>query len=86
MAKHKKTLEQKKLADMRHQVYSLDNYIKESFIQKSPLETQSYVASTSYLKHDIFKTAIISFSILASQVVLNIALRNHILKLPLVSY
>lgn len=87
MAKHKKTLEQKKLADMRHHVYSLDNYLTPSYSSKTDTAVQTNsIPSTSYLKIDILKTTIVSLSILAFQIILNILLRNHFIKLPLVSY
>lgn len=88
MAKHKKTLEQKKQSDMRHQVYSLDNYVAKSPSAKIGIISsgQTTIPSISYLKHDLLKTAILSSSILLLQIILSIALKNHVVKLPLVSY
>lgn len=89
MAKYKKTLEQKKLSDMRHQAYSLSEFTTSfSFKNQGNINPEKTIAasSTSYLKQDILKTTAISLSILFLQILLFISLKNHLLKLPLVSY
>ncbi len=88
MAKRKKTLEQKKLADMHRQVYSLNNYSPVSPLKKEIPSTYKQPISTTtlYLKHDILKTLSLTLAILGLQILLFILLKNHIIKVPLVSY
>ena len=88
MAKRKKTLEQKKLADMHRQVYSLNNYSPTPSVKKAVPNIQQapQLTTISYLKHDIIKTSILTASILASQVLLFILLKNNIVRVPFVSY
>jgi len=88
MAKRKKTLEQKKLADMHRQVYSLNDYSSSVSLKKQIPSTQivTQLATTSYLKHDILKTTILTATILAFQILLFILLKNNVVKLPFISY
>ncbi len=88
MAKRKKTREQKMIADMRHQVYSLDNISSSLLVKKKPtvINLNTQISTVSYLKHDILKTFYLTGAILFSQILLLILLKNHILKIPFVSY
>ncbi len=97
MAKHK-TLQQKKLADLRRQhfVYSLEG--KELATAVKPVSAVSLnqaatvasktvaIANYSYVKHDIFKTGILTLSIIGVQLVLLFLLKKHILSFPGISY
>ncbi|MEX2013069.1 MAG: hypothetical protein WD967_01560 [Candidatus Levyibacteriota bacterium] len=88
MAKRKKTLEQKKLADMHRQVYSLNNYSPAASPRKEVQNThhESQLTIASYLKRDILKTTILTASILSFQILLFILLKNNIVKVPFISY
>lgn len=99
MAKRKKTLKRKLAADMRHQVYSLND---SSFVSPVPKKEKisnlpsgnSLVNSinvtsiniTSYLRHDILKTTILTGTILLFQALLFLTLKGHIIRIPNISY
>ncbi|MBI2195775.1 MAG: hypothetical protein HYU48_01905 [Candidatus Levybacteria bacterium] len=88
MAKRKKTLEQKKLADMRHQVYSLDSYSPISSVKREvpSAEHSTSLTTVSYLRHDILKTSILTAAILFSQILLLILIKNRVVSVPFISY
>ena len=83
MAKRKKTLEQKKLADMHRTLYSLNNYSPVASIkQETPIaQKQPILTTTLYLKHDILKTSILTAAILGFQVLLFLLLTNLLIRL-----
>jgi len=102
MAKHRKTLEQKKIADLRHKFYSLDkaqlgldsknvpslNTKAFSEIKNDPISITN-ANKYPYLLHDlrdILKTGILTISIIAVQLILFVILKNKIIVLPMVSY
>ncbi|MEX2007655.1 MAG: hypothetical protein WD992_02690 [Candidatus Levyibacteriota bacterium] len=88
MTKRKKTQEQKKLADMRHQVYSLNNYppISSANTEVPGTENSTSLTTVSYLKRDILKTSVLTAAILFSQIILFILLKNKVIAVPFVSY
>jgi len=102
MAKHRKTLQQKKIADLRHKFYSFDQ-VRLGFDSKNIPSVKSNTfpetkdiknVSTTiypmnkypYLLHDIAKTGILTSSIVAIQLILFILLKNKIILLPMVNY
>lgn len=85
--KHKKTRKEKIIADYRHNFYTLEqknisypNSINNSEIVKSELNSYSYVS------RDVIKTGLLTFSIIAAQVILFFLLRNQIIMLPMLKY
>ena len=92
MSKHRKTLEQKKIADLRHKVYAFKiNNIPS--LEPNALTTEAKIASSTasvnkypYLLHDILKTGILTGSIVILQTLLLFLLKKHILILPMVKY
>jgi len=90
MGRHK-TLQQKKLADLRRQkfVYTLENKILPSIDR--PTDNSSSpktitISNYSYIQHDILKTSLLTASIIGLQIVLFFILKNHIITLPIVKY
>ena len=97
MAKKRKTKEQKKLADLRHD-------FSHTFVIKAPSETrkqlqsnkvitsivteqnQTHTNSYPYLAKDLSKTAVLTAVILTLQIILFAALKNHILTIPGLTY
>lgn len=88
----KKTLKQKKLTDMRKQ-----HSHEDAPHAQSPMQTLSYSFSPATKHHqvptaektvvtDLRKTAFISLSIVALEILLFILLQNHVLALPFVRY
>ena len=89
MAKRKKTRQQKMIADIRHQVYSLEGSSSISVEKTPPIPSIPQIVqatSYNYLKHDLIKTAFLTGIILAVQSILFFLLKNHILTIPKVSY
>ncbi|MBI2028326.1 MAG: hypothetical protein HYT07_01830 [Candidatus Levybacteria bacterium] len=89
MAKHK-TLEQKKLADIRreHFVYSLENKDQPSIHLPSAAKSQTAITVSpySYIRQDILKTGILTLSIIGVQIVLFFLLKNRIIVFPNITY
>lgn len=92
MAKHRKTLEQKKIADLRHKFYSFDAKNISSVKTKtlSEIKNDSISIATAnkypYLLHDILKTGVLTLSIIGIQLILYVLLNNKIIALPMVNY
>lgn len=98
MAKKRKTREQKKLADLRHSfTHSLVEKPAtfEAKIQLQPKDIVSSVQKSQptkivnaypYLMKDLSKTATLTLSIIAVQIILFFLLTHHILKIPGLSY
>lgn len=89
----KKTLRQKKLTDMRkqqvsHTEDSSPTNIHLASYSFSPSAKQSSFAPIAQktVTADIRKTALISLSIIAMQIILFVLLQNHVLALPFVRY
>lgn len=99
MGRHK-TLQQKKLADLRRQkfIYTLENKSSTDLVLDKILPSvtapadKPYASNTiaisnySYIKRDILKTLLLTASIIGFQIVLFFILKNHILILPMVKY
>ena len=83
--KHKKTRKQKIIADYRHQVYSLEN---KNILLNIPTPVMSVDKSSSYayVLNDIFKTGLLTFCIIALELVLFFVLKKHIFSIPNLSY
>lgn len=94
MAKRKKTLKQKIAADMRHEAYTLDKTYpvllapkrEETSNLSSKNPSTNFTIATSYLKHDILKTTFLTGIILLFQALLFLMLKNHIVRIPNISY
>ncbi len=88
MAKRKKTREQKIVADSRHQTYSLSNFSPTFSVKNiAPVVTPGTQTTTiSYLKHDILKTSTLTAAILLFQILLLVLLKNHVIRIPVISY
>ena len=101
MAKKKKTKQQKVVADLRRQLLkrNLSNQSEPPVVKtveiKKPLEKEPQIKVTekkeedlnyNYLAHDLKKTAILTSSVIALQIILYFALTNKILILPGLSY
>ncbi len=99
MAKHRKTLEQKKIADLRHKFYSFDqaqlgfdpkdaSSIKTNAFSEIKNDSISITTANRYpyLLHDILKTGILTLSIIGIQLILFVLLKNKIIALPMMSY
>jgi hypothetical protein len=84
--KHKKTRKQKIIADYRHQVYILKN--SETTLVKSTSATavveNSYI--NTHVAKDVLKTAMLTCSIVALQLILYFLLQKHVITLPIVKY
>ncbi len=83
---HKKTRKEKIIADYRHQAYTLGNKtftpspeIETIMVNKSPY-------SYAYVLPDVLKTGLLTFSIVAGEIILFFLLKNHIIILPMVKY
>lgn len=109
MAKHKKTKQQKIIADLRRQLQyesqttsskklpteqsisiqpKTINLPKEFSFKKPSENLQNKIVNNNYpyLKHDLFKTAVLTGSIIFAQLFLFFVLKNHIIVLPMVKY
>jgi len=97
MAKHRKTREQKKLADLRHSfrhvlVSQTTPAAKIKLPQKvtfRPLTQPNPTVLTGaypYLVKDLSKTGMLTLGILAFQIILFALLKNHVLTIPGISF
>lgn len=98
MPKHKKTREQKKKADLRksvsfataqpeHIVSSPTYVFSSSEKQQTPVDPLSRKSNVvAIVRHDLRKTAFISLSILALQILFFLLLKNHLLAINFVRY
>lgn len=109
MAKHKKTKQQKIIADLRRKLqyenqttlskkpsteqaiftHAKTTNLPKEFSFKKPSENlQNRIVNNNYpyLKHDLFKTGILTGSIVFAQLFLFFLLKNHIIILPMVKY
>jgi hypothetical protein len=94
MAKKRKTKEQKKLADLRHNfehTYKLPASpsvsIKPAYNTKIEAKTSTIsINSYPFLKKDLSKTGLLTLGILAFQIILFFILKNHIIVLPGINY
>jgi len=95
MAKRKKTLQQKKLADFRHQFVHKDISMPIKLeanpaipIPTAPIRKGNSISlyPTSFLIHDLRKTGILTLFIIAFQLALLFILKNHIISITWLSY
>ncbi|MBF8250315.1 MAG: hypothetical protein HW400_916 [Candidatus Levybacteria bacterium] len=95
MGKHKKTRKEKIIADYRHQVYILKNKsITESVLDKNISLNKSTLTVSinensyfnTHIQKDVLKTGILSFSIIAVQLILFFLLKKHIFSIPNLNY
>lgn len=96
MGKRRKTYKEKIIADLRRKVYSLEAQKAFSLEAKESktMRNTPYLATTTsvsisshpYLTKDIFKTGILTGTIVFLQIILYFLLKNHILVLPMVKY
>jgi hypothetical protein len=85
-ARHKKTRKEKIIADYRHQVYILKN--KNIPLNNSPLAipvNENSYFNTHVLK-DVLKTTMLTFFIVATQIILFFLLKKHLIMLPMLKY
>jgi hypothetical protein len=89
-ARHKKTRKEKMIADYRHQVYVLkskDILSNNQIDNPIPAITISEnIYLNTHALRDILKTGILTFTIIALQIILFFLLQKHILTLPIVKY
>jgi hypothetical protein len=87
MAKHRKTRQEKMIADQRHVLYhlespSIDKPAKSetkpsaSYKLDMPLPSKTVTASYTYVTADLRKTAIVTAAIIVAQIFLFIILNN----------
>lgn len=90
MSRHKKTRQQKVMADLRRQkfVYTLENKNLTNVLPADTPTATTIITNLpySYIKHDILKTFLLTASIIGFQIILFVLLKNHIIVLPMVSY
>ncbi len=94
MAKNRKTRQEKKLADLRHNfVHSSVNQItfeaktqQKELIKAFSSPKLASANSYPYLVKDLSKTGILTLTILAFQTILFILLKKHIFVIPGLSY
>ena len=93
MGKHRKTLKQKKLADLRRKYNAFQ--AKESYFLKTktpitpiapPAQTVSMANKYLYLIQDVLKTSVITAIIITIQVILFLLLKKQMLVLPMIKY
>ncbi|OGH03115.1 MAG: hypothetical protein A2798_01655 [Candidatus Levybacteria bacterium RIFCSPHIGHO2_01_FULL_37_17] len=87
MSRKRKTREQKKLADIRHQFNHPSprlTYDANPTIVQSEIKVQ--LNAYPYLKKDLIRTALLSSTIIGLQIILFLILKNHLIKLPGISY
>jgi len=86
MTRHKKTRQEKIIADYRHQVYVLKNNsvpLNNSTVAITVNENSDLTAN---ILRDVLKTTILTCAIVALQIVLFFLLKRHIITLPIVKY
>ena len=97
MAKQRKTREQKKLADSRHQfvhtltsqtlpAVKIQNQPKDIIRPQKQPNQQISINKYPYLVKDLSKTGMLTLGILAFQIILFGLLKNHVLTIPGISY
>jgi hypothetical protein len=95
MAKRKKTLQDKKLADARHQFVHKDISMPIKLeahpvpvITATPVQKTNSISlyPAAFLIHDLRKTGILTLSIIAAQLILFFILKNHIISITWLAY
>jgi hypothetical protein len=84
--KHKKTRQEKIIADYRHQVYILKN---NNTLSNNPAPA-IFVSENSYFNthvlKDVLKTGILTCSIVAAQIIIFFLFKNHVIRIPSINY
>jgi hypothetical protein len=94
MAKKRKTRDQKKLADLRHNFKHAYTFVESRSAQEKPQIAEKFENLTAtvsvnaypYLKKDLSKTALLTLGILIFQLVLFTILKNHIFVIKGLTY
>ena len=90
MAKNRKTREQKKLSDLRHnfkhQIVNNTFDVKPSSIKIEANKLLTTYTTYPYLIKDLTKTLTLTAAIIAVQVVLFTILKNHLITIPNLTY
>ena len=90
MAKKRKTRQQKKQADLRHNF--THTFVNTTHLEaKIDIETKENIKLNSpnvypYLVKDLSKTGLLTTTILGFQLIIFFLLKNHILSIPGLSY
>lgn len=100
MSKHK-TRQQKIISDLHRKLQlqssshssEIDTVSKPNHVQFSyshalhtSSKTKPLIMNLSYVKHDLYKTVFVTFTIIAAQLLLLYLLKAHLIILPIVSY
>jgi hypothetical protein len=94
MAKKRKTKEQKRLADLRHEfTHSYAFNPSPSVSQKPQLNIKTEAKTITinqnlypFLKKDLSKTALLTMGILIFQAILFLSFKNHFISIPGLNY
>ena|SRR3989339_653465 len=102
MNKHKKTREQKIISDLRRrlslQAETVKKTIPEEEIKRTkelnynynasqmPVKPSTVIYTHEYLRKDLSKTAFLTFSIIAFELLLFLLFKNQILRLPFIGF
>lgn len=86
MGKLRKTREQKIAADYHHSLYTFENKNISITPQLVTTTVSKSTYSYSYVLNDMRKTGILMLLILAAQIILLFLLKDHIVKLPFITY
>ena len=84
--KHKKTRKQKIIADFNRQVYILENENTPLNVTTPIISINKSSFSYAYVLNDVFKTGILTFCIIALQLILSFVLKKHIFSIPNLNY
>lgn len=94
MSKHKKTRQQKIIADLRRQlilgggypqsplVFAKPKEVKNNYLEVLPTSTTS-LQNYPYIKRDLLKTVLLTGSIVVVELLLSFLLKTHLIKLPM---
>lgn len=94
MTKAKKTRQQKIIADL-HRKLQIQSEVSSpaaytfhaKHIYNTPTrENALYVSTLPYIKHDLFKTTIVTAAIISAQLLLYYLLKTHLIMLPIGGY
>ena len=84
MAKHRKTRQEKMIADQRHVVYHLESNSaqasspidKKSDVKMSIPTVQAHTVSYNHVTHDLRKTAMVTAVVIIAQIILLIVING----------
>jgi predicted thioredoxin/glutaredoxin len=86
MSKHKKTRKEKIVADYRHQVYILKNKDINVNSPAVAIAVHENGHSSSYVLKDLLKTGVLTFSIIAAEIIFYFLLKAHAISIPNLNY